>query len=209
MRNCPFIENRFYLLSGSGFEKNIFLDDEDYVRFIFLITHFQSPIKTYNSYWYTKSFLKKKEFRMSNLKVDEIFKNRYIELVCFYLEPKSFSLIIKNLKKSVPSVYMQRILTAYSKYFNAKYNKKGHLLEKPFNASLISTKTELLETSKNIFNNLSKVPNKNHDEYWSSFYDYTTKNRWGKLLVTSHILEHFKSPADYEKYVKNSSKTRS
>jgi hypothetical protein len=59
------------------------------------------------------------------------------------LLPNNFHLLIKNTEEGILSVYMHRILTAYSKYFNAKYHKTGHVFNGPFEASQIKSNDQL------------------------------------------------------------------
>jgi len=131
MRYENFAENEHYHIFGRGTNKeNIFIDDRDRARFIFLITHFQSPTKIYNVSWYTNAFLKNGTFSTKEEKVKEILKKRSIKLIAFVLMSNHFHLLVQNLEDGITSAYMHRVLTAYSKYFNAKYNKKGH--SKPY-----------------------------------------------------------------------------
>ena len=50
--------------------------------------------------------------------------SRYVELVSFAFIPNHFHLIVHEKKENGISQYMQRILNAYTKYFNAKYKKQ-------------------------------------------------------------------------------------
>jgi putative transposase len=135
MRKENFAPNEYYHLHNRGVNQgNIFLDDTDRIRFIFLLTHLQSPLQINNISWYTKNFIKNGAFNLDEKKLEKIFKKRHIELVAFALMPNHFHIIIKNLEDSIASVYMQRILTSYSKYFNTKYKKQGHVFEGPFRA---------------------------------------------------------------------------
>ena len=144
MRYENFAPNEhFHILSRGVKKEKIFIDDRDKARFIFLITHFQSPIRIYNTSWYTERFIKNGSFSTKEEKVDEIIKKRSVELVAFALIPDSFHLVIKNLEDGILSVYMHQVLTAYSKYFNAKYRKKGHVFDSPFEAVRIKNEDPL------------------------------------------------------------------
>jgi len=205
MRYQDFIKNKYYLVSGRGSAKqDIFIDDYDYIRFIFLITHFQSPIRIYNSGWYTSGFFKRQAFSTGEKRLKSIVDNRSIELIAFTLMPESYDIIVKNLSESILSVYMHRILTAYGKYFNSKYKKRGHIFEGPFDAVPINNNSELADLSNLIHtkpkhiegwaDNLHKYP-------WSSYQDYIGNNRWGNLISNEIVLNQFKNQADYKKFV--------
>ena len=208
MRYENFAENEHFHVFGRGVNREkIFIDEQDHVRFIFLITHFQSPTKIYNISWYTKSFIKSGSFNTKKDKVEEIFKKRNIELVAFVLMPNHFHILVKNLEDRILSVYMHRILTAYSKYFNAKYNKKGHVFEGPFGAVSIENNTQLLHLSAYIHKNPKEIKEwaNNYEKYpYSNYRDYISSNRWENLLVTDIVLKQFKDWVKYKDFVSTS-----
>ena len=205
MRLENFIENEHYHIFSKGVGKeNIFIDDQDKARFIFLITHFQSPIKIYNISWYTSTFIKNNSFSGKKDRVTNILKKRNTKLVAFVLMPNYFHLLVQNLEDGILSVYMHRILTAYSKYFNAKYNKKGHVFETSFKAVHLKNNTQLLELSGSIHKNpkVLKEWEKTYDKYpYSSYQDYIGLNRWGNFLSTEVVLKQFKNQTKYKDFV--------
>jgi putative transposase len=134
-------------------------------------------------------------------------KDRSVELVAFALMPNHFHLLIKNNQEQVLSVYMQRVLTAYSKYFNAKYQKKGHVFEGPFGARHIENNTQLLHVSAYIHKNPKELVDwtDSYGKYpWSSYQDYVGLNRWGELIAPEIVLEQFKNQAKYKEFVDQS-----
>ena len=205
MRYENFAENEHYHVFGRGVNKEkIFVDDQDKARFIFLITHFQSPIKIYNVSWYTDSFLKKGTFGIKEEKVDEVLKKRNTKLIAFVLMSNHFHLLIQNLEDGILSVYMHRILTAYSKYFNAKYKRKGHVFEGPFRAVHIKNNEQLLHLSSYIHKNPREIRGweNSYEKYpHSSYQDYIGLNRWGNLLSTEIVLKQFKDQLKYRDFV--------
>jgi len=205
MRYENFLQNEIYHLAVSGAGESIlFIDDEDRTRFIFLITHFQSPTQIYNINWHTNRFLKKGAFTPTPEKQKLILSGRNVELLSFVILKDQFHLLLRNLAEGITSVYMQRILTAYSKYFNKKYNKRGHVFSGPFRAKKIKNNEELLKISAQFHISAKElVEEKSGDYPWSSYQDYIEINRWGELLSTEPILKHFKNQAEYKKFVES------
>jgi putative transposase len=205
MRYENFAKNEHYHLFGGGPNKEkIFIDDEDKARFVFLITHFQSPLRVYNVSWYTQGFLKNKSFSTKEGRVSDIVKKRNVELLAFVVMPNHFHLIVQNLDEGILSVYMQRVLTAYGKYFNVKYHKRGHVFGGPFKAVHIKNNDQLLNLSSYIHKSPKEIKawENSYDIYpYSSFQDYTGSNRWGNFLSTKAILKHFKDQAKYKDFV--------
>lgn len=205
MRYENFAENEHYHVFGRGINREkIFIDERDKARFIFLITHLQSPTKIYNVTWCTESFIKKGSFSTKEDKIKEILKKRSIGLISFVVMPNHFHILIKNMENDILSVYMHRVLTAYSKYFNAKYNKKGHVFEGPFKAVHIKNNAQLLHLSAYIHKNPKEIKEwgNSYDKYpYSSYQDYIGLNRWGNFLSTEIVLKQFKDQAKYRDFV--------
>ena len=102
---------------------------------------------------------------------------------------------------------MQRVLNAYAKYFNTKYETVGHLFQGPYRAVHIEDNDQLLYTSTYIHRNpreLSGVAGREHRYEWSSYQDYLGENRFGKLLDPSLVLDQFDSPQAYREFVDSS-----
>lgn len=212
MRKISFAPNEYYHLCGRGVDKReIFYDDRDRTKFLFLLLHLQSPIRINNTSFYVSSFLKTGNFTIGEKKVKEIIKGRHVEVVSFSLMPNHFHILVKNLEDQIVSVYMHRVLTSYSKYFNTKYKKTGHVFEGPYRAVHIDNNNHLLHASAYVHKNPIGIDSKETVDYekypWSSYPDFIQKNRWGELLKTGVILEQFKSQDSYKNFV-STSKTK-
>lgn len=146
-------------------------------------------------------------FNITEEQIHKILKNQYIELVNFILMPNHFHLLVQERQEKGISRYMQRILNSYTKYFNTKYDKSGHLFQGPFQVVHIKNNEQLLHLSAYIHRNAREIKgwkNKEEKYFWSSYQDYIEKNRWGKLLRTDMILEQFSHPEEYKNFVDTS-----
>ena len=115
MRNIKIAPGEYYHLFNRAVNKQvIFHDVRDYARFLFLILYFQSEIKFPQIGRIVKEFVKSRAFDTGD--EQEISKNRTVELVAFCIMPNHFHLIVKELEEGGIADYMQRVLTAYSKY---------------------------------------------------------------------------------------------
>jgi len=177
VRNITFIKGEYYTVNNSGvLESPIFIDEEDRVRFLFLLLHFQSPIVINNVDWYVVTFLKKGKFGINPKTVGRIVKHRQLELISFNITPCGFTIILHNTEDCIISVYMQRILTGYSKYFNSKYKRRGHVFQGPFQA-------RKLKKGDDIKKEITKNHLVSEKEKYSSAKDYfMNDSRWGDLL---------------------------
>ena len=146
-------------------------------------------------------------FNIKNEIIQKILQTRSVELVSFALMPNHFHLLLREQSENGISRYMQRVLDAYTKYFNTKYNKSGHLFQGPFQAVYVATNEQLLHLSAYIHRNPTELSAWTAKEYlypWSSFQDYCGKNRWPQLLRTDRILEQFSNSDEYKNFVDTS-----
>lgn len=205
MRNINIAPGEHYHIFNRGNNKQlIFLDIRDYARFLFLVLYFQSPIVFQNLSRQIIYFVQNRAFNI-NINTEEVINKRYVELVSFTLMPNHFHLCLHQIKENGIAQYMQRVLCAYTKYFNKKYKKSGHLFQGPYKAVHIKNNKQLLYLSAYIHRNqreLSQFKNKEQSYLWSSYQDYVKENRWGKLLLPNIILDQFSTKQEYNDFVK-------
>lgn len=208
MRTTPIAPGEYYhIFNRENNKQDIFLDTRDWARFLFLILYFQSPTIFYNIGRYINTFVRSRAFNVDSEVASEISGSRAVELVCFALMPNHFHLLIKEVKEKGISQYMQRVLTAYTKYFNAKYNKSGHLFQGPYKIIHVEDNRQLLHLSAYIHRNPRELRGwlqKEHEYIWSSYQDYVGENRWSNLLAQDMILDQFKNKQEYYHFVKTS-----
>jgi putative transposase len=208
MRTVNIASGEYYHILNRGNNKQvIFLDDYDWSRFLFLILYFQSPVVLDHVSRQAFNFVKNKNFNISEQDQTEIVKKRLVELVNFALMPNHFHLTVRQVKENGIAQYMQRVLCAYTKYFNTKYKKSGHLFQGPYKAVHVENNNQLLYLSAYIHRNpreIKKWKNKEQDYPWSSYQDYVKENRWGQLIQQDIILEQFCDKKDYEKFLQTS-----
>ncbi|HEY4505856.1 MAG TPA: transposase [Candidatus Paceibacterota bacterium] len=206
-RKTVFAIDEYYHICNRGNRKqNIFLDDYDRARFLFLILYGQSPKALINVGRHAAAFVKNKKFNISQKVIDKILSTRVVELHSFALMDNHFHLIVQETKENGIVTYMQKVLTALSKYHNTKYAQTGHLLQGPFRSVHITSNEQLRYASAYVHRNPTEIKgwkNREHEYPWSSYSDYKNENRWGKLLSTV-ILEQFENGNDYHEWVKES-----
>lgn len=196
----------YHVFNRGNNKQNIFHEEKDWIRFLFLVLHFQSRIKFEHVGRQVSYYVKHRMFDTQE-DIAEIIKNRAVELVTFTLMPNHFHLSLVGRKERGISEYMRRIQDAYTKYYNTKYKRTGHLFQGPYKAVHIKNNNQLLHLASYIHKNareLSGWENKEHLYPWSSYQDYL-QNRWGELLKPEIILEQFNTSEDYKKFVKTSS----
>ena len=214
--SMPKIKNHapgeYYHVFNRGMQKQlIFLTDTDRLRFLFLLFAFQgkNPIKNVSRE--IKQSVQSSTLHIKPELKNEILENRTVELVAFSLMPNHFHLLLCEKIEGGIAKYMQRVLTAYTKYFNIRHQKSGHLLQSSYKSVLAEDDRQLMHVSAYIHKNSRELKDwvGKEDKYpWSSCQDYVGENRWGKLLSTNIILDRYnedKKSGTYRHFVETSS----
>jgi len=127
MRKEEFTNDEYYHIFNRGTEKKkIFLDDKDYVRFLFLILYHQSSITFFNLGLEISHFAKHNLFKISDDEIRDIINNRYVSLVGFSLMPNHFHLVLWPRKDGDLSRFMQWLAMTHTQRWHAYRHSVGH-----------------------------------------------------------------------------------
>lgn len=121
-----------------------------------------------------------------------------VELLCYCLMQNHFHLLLYQEDQGAMSRLMRGVMTAYSRYFNKKYNRSGSLFETRYKASRISSDEYLMHISRYIHLN----PEKWRTYPYSSIHYYlgSPSPDW---LATERVLDLFGSSSNYEDFVQD------
>lgn len=141
----------FHAFNRGNNYQNIFLDDRDYEFFILKMKQ--------------NIFPDKKLKRMNPLPAGSF------SLLSYCLMPNHFHLLLKQNNKYTAQQLLLRICTSYSKYFNKKYKRVGHVFQDRFKQVEIYDDEQLLWLHAYINLNpvLDKIVNQPEKYKWSSF----------------------------------------
>ncbi|MFQ5540789.1 MAG: transposase [Candidatus Paceibacteria bacterium] len=210
MRHTPLVTGEYYHVYNRGaFKQTLFRKRADYLRFLFPLLYFQSPILFTNLSRTTKDFTFEEGFFVSPEETNDILLNRYVELTAFCLMPNHYHLLVKQTEDGGIEKYMQRIGTSYTKYFNTRYETSGRIFQGYFQAKHVSDNHQLLYLSAYIHRNpreLSQWKDREFEYPWSSLQDFTEANRWGGLLLSDIIADQFENTpnSNYRDFVETS-----
>lgn len=104
-------------------QRKIFLTQKDYLRFMVLLYVCNSVKPIHVSNFNSKDLIELFDVRRG----DPI-----VAIGAWCLMPNHFHLALKEIRENGISLFMQRLLTAYSMYFNKKSHRKGTLYEGPY-----------------------------------------------------------------------------
>lgn len=163
-----------------------------------------------------------------NLFRDDSDKNRYLFFIFEYkglynfklyslvLTSKESHLLIEPSQQFTVSQIMHDVNANYTKYYNKKYEKKGHLFEERFKAVLIEKQGYLLETTRFVHRIVLKENSllQLKDYKWSSYLSYI-KAEQDKNIYSNIDCEEVLNllpaplenrPAGYQEFVEKASR---
>ncbi len=208
IRKVEFVEGEYYHIYNRGNSKQkIFLDDKDKDRFLKLLYLCNSKQRID----FNNDIIKRKINAWDFERGESI-----IDIGAWVLMPNHFHLYITlKTEARLPSGnaitdFMHRVLTAYSKYFNARHQRTGSLFESKFKSVHITKDNQAKYLFSYIHLNPLKLINpewkekgiKNKKEAinflnsykWSSYIDYLEIIRpENKIINKINFLSYFKS----------------
>lgn len=157
MRKIQFVNNQYYHICNRGVERrNIFLDEEDFERFIFHIFECNDVRLLTN-----EPFQKRKE---KIIHTGHSVSQLLVDIISWCLMPNHFHLLVKQLAENGIKSLMHRITMTYAKGFNHKYERTGALFQGPFVAKLIDRNEYLRQVIAYILVNPLEMFDKNWKE---------------------------------------------
>lgn len=131
-RKVKFIPEEYYHLFSRGVEKRkIFLDRKDYERFLALLY-----ILNQEEHFHVSNFLNKGQKNILDLYKQKRGK-LLVSILAYALMPNHYHLVVQEIKEGGISIFKMKLFTAYSMYFNKKYERSGPLFVHPFRSEHI------------------------------------------------------------------------
>lgn len=216
IRKIEFVVGEYYHIYNRGNSKqSIFLDDQDRERFLKLLYLCNSKERID----FSNDIVKKKMDAWNFEKGESI-----VDISAWVLMPNHFHLYITpKTEARLPSGnaitdFLHRVLTSYSKYFNARHQRTGSLFEGKFKSVYINNDTQ----AKYLFSYIHLNPIKLIDSKWkengikdikksldflskykwSSYNDYLNQNRQeSNILNVSDFPKYFSNIKDFNKEI--------
>lgn len=131
-RRVPFLSGETYHIFNRGAHKQpVFLDEGDLRRFqvMLLLANSRAPVDAGNT-------LTKYQGR-SLIKVYEMENpaERFVDILAYALMPNHFHLALRPRTDDGVSIFMRKLCTGYSMYFNRKHEHSGTLFQGRFKSS--------------------------------------------------------------------------
>jgi len=206
-RKLNFSINEFYHIYNRGNNKSvIFLDDKDRKRFqkLMYLCNNTEPVVF-------------KDFQ--GIPISEIpKKGTIVDIGTYCLMPNHFHILLHEKIEGGVSRFLEKLSTAYSMYFNKKYDRTGKLFEGRFKATHLNNDNYL----KYIFSYIHLNPIKIIDPKWkedgiknkndskkyltsytySSYLDYMGTKREEELILNRSVFpEYFGDFKEFEQFI--------
>ena len=135
LRQTLFENDEIYHLYNRGAHKQaIFLNTKDYQRFqlLMFIANSITPIHLSSLTYHFQGPSLKKIY--DEIKIQE----RLVDIIGYALMPNHFHIIVRQKQKNGVSVFMKKLCTAYSMYFNIKHEHSGTVFQGRFKSKHVS-----------------------------------------------------------------------
>jgi len=212
IRRTPLLVGEIYHIYNRGVDKRIiFLDEHDHRRFMALLylCNSANPVDM-------RALLSK------GLPFADIFSvdkgEEIVHIGAYCLMPNHFHILVRERVPGGATRFMEKLSTAYSMYFNRRYERTGRLFEGPFKSRHIDTEPYLNWVFSYIHLNPVKLIDSNWKEsgisdpekacgfmknyMYSSYYDYFVEDRpESAILSKDSFPEHFARMNDFGELV--------
>lgn len=221
-RKEQFIIGDIYHIVMRALDDNlIFKDTNDYFRGIFSIYEFNNfkPVTIFIRRRDRKT--EKKRGKLSDFGSPTILDKRekFVEILAFCFMPNHIHLLVKQVKDDGISKFMQKVGIGLSKYFNKKYQRKGHVFQDAFKSVRIENDNQLMTVFNYIHINpislykpvwkekgigdINKAVEFLENYKWSSYQDYIGKKNFSSVTERNFLSESMSEAGGCKNATKN------
>ena len=219
----------YHVLNRGVDKRKIFLDEEDYLRFVHDLFEF-NDIESVNNltYFFRNKFknngvvapprdISHSKIRPYVSQEDKKPRKLLVEILAFCLMPNHYHLMIKPKYDDGLFKFMKKLNMGYAKYFNEKYTRSGALFEGRYKSAIVRDDSYFIHLPYYIHLNpldlefpewrIGKIENyesaiKFLENYrWSSFPDYIGKKNFPSVTQREFLLKFWGGSTQYKEEV--------
>lgn len=205
----------YHILNRGVDKRKIFLDKQDYFRFIHDLFEFNDEsLVTNNSYYFYSADNKFDKEKNNNKK----FRKLLVNIHAFCLMPNHYHLLLSPKTENGISKFMHKLDKGYSRYFNIKNQRKGTLFEGRYKSILVSKEPhfyhlpyyihlnpldiEFPEWRNGQLRNCKQALEFLDNYRWSSHLDYYGKKNFPSVTNREFLLDVFGGTEKYTESIK-------
>jgi putative transposase len=204
--------NDIYHVLNRGIEKRkIFIDAQDYFRFIHDLFEFNDVENTdISSYIFRRQYSDVRRRNIQNNKIGKIERKPrklLVKINAFCLMPNHYHLLLTPAAENGVALFMKKINGGYVKYFNNKYKRKGTLFEGKYKRILVKDESHFIhlpyyihlnpldlaapEWRERKIKNYKKAMKFLETYRWSSYLDYIGKKNFPSVTQRQFLMDFF------------------
>jgi putative transposase len=190
----------YHIFSKSIAGYKIFSRKKDFLRIGEVVKYYQFE-KVPLSFSHYIQVKKRKDNNFDN-EILQKNKHKLVEIIAYCFMPTHIHLALKQLKNNGISIFMNRILSSYTRYFNLLYARKGPLWEGRFKNILVESDDQLYHLTRYIHLNPVSADLVNDPKDWSfSSYKEYIKDSKNKICKYNDFFKI--EPDSYQQFVKD------
>lgn len=213
MKRPNFADNEIYHVFNRGVDKRkVFLEKEDYLRFIHDMYEFNDESSVLNSVYYFNSRFRTIEVEPQYIK-ERKHRKLLVEILAFALMPNHFHLLLRQKREQGIVHFMQKLGTGYTMFFNQKYKRSGSLFQGRYKSVHVAKTAhfnylpfyihmnplELYRGSTSIVRKMDFL-----DKYrWSSYQDYAGGKNFPSVTSRDFLSQYMGSPKEQLREIRN------
>lgn len=203
-RKVPLVTGEYYHVFNRSINKeSILTKAKDCQRAIVTLSYYKTkkpPIRL--SYYLALGVDRRQEI------IRSLFSNaeKLVDIISFVLMPNHFHLLVKQTLGNGISKFLAQFQNSYTRYFNTKYARQGHLFQGQFKVVRIEDDQQLLHINRYIhLNPYTSFVVKSMEELernypYSSLPEYLRGSK-DAICNTEIILSHFPDTETYKKFI--------
>lgn len=142
MRNVELVNGEYYHIYNRAVDKRlIFGADNDYWRFVQGLYVFNNENFVNNPF--VPDFLR----IVNNIKGT---RRPLVDIIAWCIMPNHYHLLVRQIVEGGISKFIQKHANSFTKYFNKKHDRSGHLFESVYKAKLVEDETYFTHLSRYI-----------------------------------------------------------
>lgn len=212
------MEEIFHVFNRGVEKRDIFLDTADYLRFIvcLVVCNSKQSVRPLNAYTKIRVARDVTAEALEKLLLElKSFEDRLVEILAFCLMSNHFHLMVRPLVENGLALFMQKLGTGFTLFFNKKYDRVGSLFQGTYKSILVDDDSYLMHLPFYIHLNAldlieprwreGEIKNLNKsikflDNYlWSSHRDYAGEINFPNVIHKEGLKEIIGSPDVYKK----------
>jgi len=181
-----------HVLNRGVDKRKIFLDEQDYFRFVHDLFEF-NDVSSVNTTFYTF----KRNNDIGRRKIEKKPRKLLVNILAFCLMPNHYHLLLMPKVQNGIALFVKKLNGGYAKYFNAKYERSGALFQGKYKRVVVEKEAHFIhlpyyihlnpldlitpEWRNRKINNFSKTIKFLNSYRWSSHLDYTGQKTFHPL----------------------------